>query len=407
MGRRFITRNNSLLSFGGDVLVKEDTTTAFITTWKTDNTGSSDNDQLLLPMVEGYNYDFTVDWGDGSNSYIDSWDSELKTHTYSTEGEYTVSITGIYERFYFNLKAANDKSKLISVTQFGSVGFVNMIGMFHYCGNLTFLSNDFILTDDCNNMLFGTNVNCDISLWDTSNVTIMHQMFYGSSFNQNIDSWDVSNVINMKYMFRDSSFNQAIGSWDTGSVTNMTFMFMLSPFNQDISEWDTSSVTEMSDMFNQATSFNQDIGSWDTGSVIEMSSMFHVATSFNQDIGSWDTGSVTHMNYMFHGATSYNQDISSWDTGSVTHMSSMFYGATSYNLNISSWDVSNVKYMSNMLDGVPNNSNYSNMLIAWEQLTLENNVVLGANNMTIEVEDGIIAKNLIISTYNWTINDAD
>ena len=69
--------------------------------------------------------------------------------------------------------------------------------------------------------------NADISRWDTSSVTTMHQMFRGArAFNKDIGSWDTSSVTTMAYMFYDTdAFNQDIGTWDTSSVTNMYQMF--------------------------------------------------------------------------------------------------------------------------------------------------------------------------------------
>ncbi|MDZ7717565.1 MAG: hypothetical protein U5K72_01945 [Balneolaceae bacterium] len=37
----------------------------FITTWKTDNPGASNDQSIRIPMI-GNGYDFNVDWGDGT-----------------------------------------------------------------------------------------------------------------------------------------------------------------------------------------------------------------------------------------------------------------------------------------------------------------------------------------------------
>ena len=167
---------------------------------------------------------------------------------------------------------------------------------------------------------------CDIGDWDVSNVTDMGAVFVkATSFNQDINAWDVSNVTGMSFMFvRASSFNQNIGGWDVSSVTDMFRMFVRTPFNQDISSWDVSNVTNMSQMFRNTSAFNQDISSWDVSSVTDMKRMFMDASSFNQDISSWDVSNVTDMSEMFMDASSFNQDISSWDVSNVTDMGRMF-----------------------------------------------------------------------------------
>ena len=37
--------------------------TEFITTWKTDNPGTSGNNQIIIPTYPGETYDYNVDWG--------------------------------------------------------------------------------------------------------------------------------------------------------------------------------------------------------------------------------------------------------------------------------------------------------------------------------------------------------
>ena len=63
----------------------------FITTWKTDNPGASNDNQITIPTGNG-TFGYTVNWGDGSNdSMVYTGDA---MHTYATSGTYTVKITG-------------------------------------------------------------------------------------------------------------------------------------------------------------------------------------------------------------------------------------------------------------------------------------------------------------------------
>lgn len=248
------------------------------------------------------------------------------------------------------------------------------------------------LADFSDLFLDKTTFNSDISDWDVSNVTDMESMFENaSSFNQSLNSWDVSNVTDMDSMFKGATnFNGNISSWNTGSVTRTGFMFYnASAFNQDIGSWDVSSVTFMAYMFRQATSFNQDIGSWDvsnvgTGtSIDEMQGVFLFASSFNQDLSSWDVSNVEDMLDMFKNATSFNQDLSSWNVSNVTDMSGMLYQTA------------------------VDTTNYDALLIGWNLLTLQPNVVFGADDVEYcsTAAQNARASLTNINTNNWTITD--
>ena len=96
----------------------------FISVWRT----SSDNETVTLPLRGGYNYDFTVDWGDGSSSQVTFYDDTDITHTYVVAGDYTVTISGLVEAWYFS--NSKDKDKIISVRNLGDVGWKNLEAAF-------------------------------------------------------------------------------------------------------------------------------------------------------------------------------------------------------------------------------------------------------------------------------------
>ena len=294
---------------------------AFITTWDT-NLGDGTKVTLALAGT----VDATINWGDGRVTTVTTPGPHI--HYYDVDGIYTVSVTGSVTAYNSwengSIGEPTVTEKLISVDNWGQLGFTSMHTAFRGCSNLVSVPN----TSD-----------------GIEFVTDMQEMFSSaSSFNQDIGGWDTSGVTNMFGMFAvASSFNQDVGGWDTSGVTNMFGMFArASSFNQDISNWDTSSVTDMSYMFYDASSFNQDISGWDTSSVTSMYNMFDGASAFNQDIGGWDTSTVTDMSYMFYDASSFNQNIGGWDTSSVTIMSGMFNGASAFNQDLSGWCVSQI-----------------------------------------------------------------
>ncbi|MGX5174215.1 BspA family leucine-rich repeat surface protein [Aliikangiella sp. IMCC44653] len=330
--------------------VSVEAATPFITTWKTDNFGFSDYNQVKIG-TRGVGYDYQVDWGDGSSDTNVTGDI---THTYSAAGTYIISITGDFPRIFFD-KNGYDNEKLLSIEQWGNQPWQSMGNAFFECYNLVGNASDIPNLSQVTDMSFMFNeaeaFNQDISNWDVSAVTDMSYMFFGAlAFNQSLSNWDVSAVTDMRYMFNFArAFNQDLSNWDVSAVTNMNHMFYEAyAFNQDISNWDVSAVTDMSHMFYEAYAFNQDISSWDVSAVTDMSYMFYEAEAFNQDISNWDVSAVTDMSYMFYNAEAFNQDISRWDVRAVTDMSYMFYNVEAFNQDISRWDVSAVTNMSYM-----------------------------------------------------------
>ncbi|VAW61866.1 Chitinase, partial [hydrothermal vent metagenome] len=194
----------------------------FITVWKTDNPGVSEDDQVRIG-IKGGGYNFNIDWGDGKvdENLTENLDSPALattfTHQYEEPGIYTISINGIFPRIYFETFNPDDTSnpevqtdydydKILSIVQWGDIKWQSMDHAFFRCTNLAGNATD----------------NPDLS-----QVTDMNEMFYGASkFNQDISGWDVSGVTTMSAMFFEaSSFNQDVGGWDVSSVTTMRKMF--------------------------------------------------------------------------------------------------------------------------------------------------------------------------------------
>lgn len=355
------------------------------------------------------NYDFTIDWGDGSpietittedvNDYI--------VHTYPNDvDEYTITMLGTYEGWAPGVYYEYDDSYYdtsFDIRDIVSWGDLKVLGP-AMLSNIDSTNNEEITATDLPKLKIGLtnyydedyddyqlsiedlfqdsyfigNGDYDFSVWDVSNIEIfanlfnytysfnnssiiswdmssgvnLNSMFASTSFNQDIGSWDVSNATDISDMFSDSPFNQDISGWNVSNVTNMRYMFAgweeLSIFNQDISSWDVSNVTDMEDMFYNSE-FNQDISTWDTSSVVNMYGMFD-SSLFDQDISSWDVSNVTEMGSMFRDSL-FNQDISSWNTSSVGYMYSMFQNATLFNQDLSTWNVASVVAYSNFSTG--------------------------------------------------------
>jgi len=97
---------------------------------KTDNTGTSNNDQFTIPLYSGETYDFTVAY-DGQETTHNT-DSDLTLTFPSGAGTYDVVITGAFAGIYFN--NAGDKLKLTEVSSFGT-SFTRLDSVFRGCSN--------------------------------------------------------------------------------------------------------------------------------------------------------------------------------------------------------------------------------------------------------------------------------
>ena len=179
----------------------------FTTRWKTDNQGISNSNQIQIPTM-GDDYNYSVDWGDGTSTIGVTGDI---LHTYATAGIYTVKIDGDFPRIVFSKNhTASDAKKLVSIERWGKIKWKSMAGAF----------------DGCINMVGNARDKPDLSA-----VSNMEYMFLGAkNFNQDIGGWDVSSVDNMLCLFGGaSSFNQDIGAWNVSKVNNMVGSSLVLP----------------------------------------------------------------------------------------------------------------------------------------------------------------------------------
>ena len=182
---------------------------AFITMWRV----SGSNLSITIPTVSSETYSYKVDWGGEGSADDTNYDANTQsytgdvTYTYTDEGDYEVSITGVFPRIYFNDQAEDNKDKIIAINQWGDISWSSMESAFSGCSNLEGLATD---------------------IPDLSNVADMSSMFQNARiFNQDISNWDVSSVENMSSMFRGAgSFEQNLGIWTLTSLLTAENMFL-------------------------------------------------------------------------------------------------------------------------------------------------------------------------------------
>jgi surface protein len=285
----------------------------FISTWNI----ASDGDSITLPLWNNGSFDFNVDWGDGSNDNITVWNQAEKTHSYTTAGDYVVTINGKLWGFRFNNSGSKQRIKQIS--NWGNSGFrLNNAQAFFGCNNLAITATDApeITTTSFSTMFY----NCtslgtpDLSAWDISTVTNMYQAFYNCySFNGQIGTWNMSNVTSMKQMMRNCH-----------------------AFNQDISSWDTSSCNDMQLSLNNCRALNYPIGGWNTSLVTTVYKMLENADAFRQSLEGWDVNQMTQIGALMQSATglstaNYDATLIAWDAqGTMSFSGTVNFGGSKY-----------------------------------------------------------------------------
>jgi len=289
--------------------------------------------QLVSSTSETYlneDLDIMVEWGDGSVENITAYNQPEVTHTYATEGEYRIRITGGvfgWQTGYFR----GDNRKMLNIEKWDGL-IISESGCFQSCFNMT-------VTDTNDPILASTNMastfescelfNRPIGHWDMSGVTdISYIIGWAYSFNQPIGDWDTSSVVYMNAPIGGTqAFNQDIGNWDTSSVEEMWgFAYEAYGFNNggspSISNWSFPNCTYAEETFSYAKAFNQPLN-WYMPQVDSLENWFYRNEGFNSPI-TMDTSNVTNFYGMFAECKDFNQDINSFDFSNSINANYMF-----------------------------------------------------------------------------------
>lgn len=181
------------------------------------------NQAIILPLRIGFDYNFTVDWGDGSQpALVTAHDDTDARHVYKTAGDYHVRIRGLMEawgRFmvvdrWGTFKNAS-RNALVSVPSLGDVGLKNLEGAFYGYENLRYVGGgDTSAVTTMRSMFQGASaVVPDVSGWDTGNVNNMWAMFAQTQAAEpDMSSWNFTNVECYGYMFSGSTLSPSLYS---------------------------------------------------------------------------------------------------------------------------------------------------------------------------------------------------
>jgi surface protein len=241
---------------------------------------------LALPLFEGFDYDFTVDWGDGKSDHITSYDDPNAVHIYEINGNYTLTISGKLG-LWRSYKVSS--CELLAVHHLGDCHWQDLSNAFYGCKMLESYNGAIPKTvkdlsfmfDECESL-----ERVSLSNSHTYNVKNMRHLF--------------SNCKRLKYL--------DLSSFCTKNTKSMKSMFEgASALNfLDISNFNTSKVESMEKMFKDCHSLESlDLNHFKTYSVESFRNMFtHCNSLLRLNVDFFDTSNANDMDYMFRGCSS-------------------------------------------------------------------------------------------------------
>ena len=96
----------------------------FVTTWKTDNLGSTGPTSIRIPFLSGL---YDVDW-DNDGVFEDPGLSFIANHDFGVAGTYTIRVRGDFGGINFD--GAGDIKKLVGLSQWGTTTWTTAHNLF-------------------------------------------------------------------------------------------------------------------------------------------------------------------------------------------------------------------------------------------------------------------------------------
>lgn len=238
-GTSYDYRIRSVTPLSDWATVTAETASAFTSNWQTDNVGDTAINQIILPTASTGTYDFDVDWGDGNNDTITSWNQAEVTHTYSVAGNYTVKI---YRQFD-NILVNQDELKLLNISNWGDLKL----------GNGIFISNRAEHFFGCTNLTLTGSAATEQP--DLSLTTTLYSTFKNCSSLTGSFDWDLSgNVVHCREMFNGASGITGVNFTTDSGLTNIEFICVFCSSLTSFAMTDTSGVTNAQESWEDCTS---------------------------------------------------------------------------------------------------------------------------------------------------------
>jgi surface protein len=295
-------------------------------------------------------YDFIVDWGDGSRDVIKAFNQSERTHVYPNVGNYKIRIKGKFGTIRFN--NGGDRRKLIKILNWGDIPWQNFNDAFFGCINLNEVTNI---------------------------------------------SPDLSNVVSIRNMFRACTGLTSIdlNNWNTPKITDFSSIFFdcTNIVEINASSWDVTGTNFIGNMFVRCRNLEVlDVSNWDVSNAISAFQMFYDCRKLDPQVQNWNTSNIVFARAMFlqEASRAANIDVSNWDVSSVRNNAGI-----STSLNGTLIDFFRLITLPTAL--------YDQILINWSEQDLKSgvNFSAGSSKYSSNVVD---ARNSIVAK-GWTIVD--
>jgi len=359
---------------------------AFVISVKTDNAGTSNNDQFTLPLTTG-TYDAMIHWGDGTTTHQTT--DVSPTHTYASAGTYDISIVGAFPRIYFN--NGGDKLKLTEIKNWGAIEWVSMDSAFYGCSNMDITAGDLPNTSAVTSFESAWRSCTGLTsfpLLDISAVTSLSQTWRNCTGLTSFPLLDTSAVTVFSFTWDGCTGLTSFPLLDTSAATSFSAPWRDCSSLMAFPLLDTSGVTSFNEAWRNCSSLTS-FPLLDTSAVTVFSSAWRNCSSLTS-FPLLDTSAATSFNLTFFGCTLLDVDVSAWDVASVTTATSMFensgFSQTSYDKLLS-------------------------LTTGWPSQALQDNVQFHAGSATYDDESTDIADGralLVAATpggFGWTITD--
>lgn len=239
-----------------------------------------------------------VDWGDGTSAEtlaIGSGSLQTYSHTYSTGGIYTVTLTGGAGGLVIAYDTAT-RDMLTEVVNWGTgMGWTNFNDICRLCPNITALPSNWPIS--VRKAGTATTGNSDrgafegaaigsltvIRDWDLRSLTQAQEMFNDVGTIGGAVSWKMPTLREPREMLHNTTFNQRLDDLDLGQAGDVRSMLAGTTFDNDSpANWDWSSVTNAAGLFPTLSTANYDailIAIADHGAALQSGVLFGASSS--------------------------------------------------------------------------------------------------------------------------------
>jgi len=220
---------------GLTLLLKDNT--AFIIEVKTDNAGTSNDNQFQFTGAEG-DYDVVAKQGGVVIETFNDLSDEATITFANGVGTYILEVSAKEVNGFNRIQFTNggDKLKITDIKQWGEVAWSSFKSAFFGCENMLVTATDvpnLSLVTSIRNMFRDTSANPYVENWNTGNIEDMSVVFFNNyNANPNVTNWNTTNLKDANFMFNNaSSANPDTSNWNVANLESVIGMF----FNSNLS----------------------------------------------------------------------------------------------------------------------------------------------------------------------------